>query len=163
MGSWYAVRTPPLKEAVAAEILASRGVTTFVPTETRYRRPHRYSKRRTAVQAPLLARYVLVYGEQWDLMRDVHLVTGVVCQDGRPARIPDRAVDVLRSLSGCSLPTATRLHRSLRIGGEATIRDGAMAGTRVVVAGIKGDRAETVMEWFGSQQRVTLPLDWLDG
>lgn len=162
--SWFALRTAPQKEFAVLEILRNRGVTCFVPTETKWRRYGRKGK--VPVSQPMLPRYLLIqYPDPWVIVRAMQDrgVSGLVCFAGVPAPIPERSIAWLARCSGAAVPTRTvAVHRAFVVGDCVEIVSGPFQGWRVELAEIKGEVGRVLMRMFGTERMVPVRLDHLE-
>lgn len=165
MSNWYAIRTAPQREFAIEQILRLRGVTAFVPTETKWRRVGA-KKKRTPVQRPMLPRYIMIqYPDPWAIVRAMQGrgVCGVVCFSGVPARIPDHAVSWLARRSGAAVPTrSVPVHRAFTPGDRVEIVSGPFQGWCVELTEIKGEVGKVLLEMFGTERTVPVRLDQLE-
>lgn len=88
---WYALDVVRQKEYLAGRILQRRmGCATFIPTETRWRKPNRFAKSKREVAFAALPGTIFAGfpgGPDWLKLFDVPLVTGVLSIGDRPMRI----------------------------------------------------------------------------
>lgn len=163
MTAWFALRTAPMKEFAVEEILRLRGVTCFVPTEVKWRR---HGRKKTPVARPLLPRYLFIRcPDPWDIVRAMQGrgVCGVVCFDGVPAAIPERAVESLASRSGAAVPTrSARVHRAFTAGEKVEIVSGPFQGWCVELTEIKGDVGRVLLKMFGTERTVEVSVSQLE-
>ena len=163
MSTWYAIRTQPMREFAVTQILKIRGVTAFTPTETKWRRNGRKAK--VPIERPLLPRYVLMRSDDpWAVVRAMQGrgVSGIVCFDGRPARIPERSVEMLSRRSGAVVNTRTRVHRAFAPGDKVEIVSGPFQGWCVELTDIKGEVGRVLLKMFGTEKPVPIRLDQLE-
>lgn len=176
MSHWYAIRTAPQREFALVGrtddkgewvpgILERKGYTVFLPTETKVRRQSATSRKRVAVQYPMFVRYIFVQGPvPWlHLMMERH-ITGVVGFDGRPAPIPDSAIQRLRAMSGSAIPhrSSPNPHRSFRAGELAEISCGPFSGQVVKIEGLHGRKAKIFVNLFGTRKLVEIDVAKLE-
>lgn len=164
MTSWYCLRTAPQRELVLADLLKAFGLRTFCPTETRWRRTARHKKAPRAYA--MLPRYLFVSGDDpWSILR-AHRhrgVQGVVGISGRPAPIPERAIERLARISGAQIPSrSTPIRRSFAVGDKVEILAGPLSAQIVEVARIKGRAAEVIIPMLGSERLAEIPLECLE-
>jgi transcription antitermination factor NusG len=163
---WYCLKTAPLKEKTVQMILDRKGIRTFLPVETKWKRTGRHKKEPCTY--PLIPRYLFAGAEQqfpWhDVLRLTGLpITGVVSFDGFPAEIPQDAIEKLGKLSGNSFATReTKVHKSFVPGDVVTIVDGAFKDWCVPVESINGPNATVLLELFGTTREVDVPMTSLE-
>ena len=164
---WYALRTVPQKEFVSELLLRKSGHHAFVPTETKLRRKHAWSKERVAVPYPMFTGYVFAGFRQknpWYELRRYNVITGVVGSDGRPQQLNGEAVQHLMRVSGVAVPFSRSInpHRSFRIGDTVEVVNGPFRGNMVKLRGITKRKARILLELFGTIQDVEIPLEQLE-
>lgn len=163
--SWFALRTAPQKEFAVQEILRNRGVTCFVPTETKWRRLGA-KKKCSPLERPMLPRYLLIqHPDPWVIVRAMQDrgVSGLVCFAGVPAPIPERSIAWLARCSGAAVPTRTvAVHRAFAPGDRVEIVSGPFQGWRVELSEIKGEVGRVLMRMFGTDRMVPVRLDQLE-
>ncbi|MEO7190515.1 MAG: UpxY family transcription antiterminator [Vicinamibacterales bacterium] len=94
---WLAVWTRSRHEAVVQQQLVAKGIESFLPTITRW---SHWKDRRKQIERPLFPGYCFVRIDPADSLA-VRLCTGVVSllsSEGRPAVIPDREIEGVRTL-----------------------------------------------------------------
>lgn len=154
-----------MKERAVSQILNNRGVTAFSPMETKWRRVGK-QKKKTPIENPMLPRYVLMqFDDPWAVVRAMQGrgVTGIVCFDGVPARIPERSIQ--RLMRQCGVASATRstpVHRAFAPGDKVEIVSGPFQGWCVELREIKGDVGRVMMQMFGTERQVPVRLDQLE-
>ncbi|MBL0374020.1 hypothetical protein JJB09_18525 [Rhizobium sp. KVB221] len=166
--TWYALVVPPQKEFAAQEILKRRGVVTFCPFESLWRKKSRYTKEKVLRHFPVMPRYVFAgfAGDpSWFHVFQTPLILSVVGVQGEPAPIEGmgRLVSLFRN--GLRRPDAERhmrTHREYGVGDAAVVVDGPLADRIVRVEEISGGHAFFRMELFGSEHRLSLTLDKLE-
>jgi len=165
MSNWYAIRTAPQREFAIEQILRLRGVTAFVPTETKWRRVGA-KKKRTPVQRPMLPRYIMIqYPDPWVVVRAMEHrgVSGVVCFGGVPAPIPERSIAWLAKRSGAAVPTRTvSVHRAFAPGDKVEIVSGPYRGWCVELKSIRGEVGKVLVRMFGTEMPAEIRLDDLE-
>lgn len=95
---WFAFRVPPQKEIRVSHILRDKGYTAAVPLKNILRRKNRYAKARTHIPKAIMPSYVLIAFEPGTLgrhihkLRDMHFIQGIVCFEGKPAKLNSKQV-----------------------------------------------------------------------
>jgi transcription antitermination factor NusG len=95
--AWFAVWTRSRHERVVLDQLTGKGIEAFLPTITRW---SRWKDRKKRVDWPMFPGYCFVRISPAD-SRDVRTCSGVVSivsVEGRPAPIPDREIESVRTL-----------------------------------------------------------------
>lgn len=133
-GTWYALRTAPQRESLAALMIPKRtGYTVFMPVEYKWRRQARYTRKRARVAIPMFRGYIFARIDadvRWQELIEievpskeigpeiktradkdrlftvdsVRILQGVVGFNGRPAPISDVAMEDLFRLHGKTVP-----------------------------------------------------------
>lgn len=164
--NWFALRTAPQREFAVEQILKRYELSAFVPVETKWKRVGA-KKRRTPFSYPMLPRYLFVACDcpyEDILYRPwCRNVSGVVSFDGRPAIIRQDAIQRLAKMSGAAIPTsATSVHRSFAPGDRVEIVSGPYQGWLVPIESIRGDAAKVLLNMFGSERPIEIPLESLE-
>lgn len=167
MPIWYAFRVPPQKEFVAQTILTRRGFTAVVPSEVRFLRRSRSSRKTRERTSPLLHGYVLIPFEgepQWHHLFNLGIIQSVVGFGGVPAQIRPDAIDAILKLSRIPVPhrSSVNTRRSLAIGDCATLNGRGFQNYPVRVEEIKGEAAKVMLEMFGATREVFVSLSELE-
>jgi transcription antitermination factor NusG len=166
--TWYALCVPPQKEFAAQEILKRRGIATFCPFESVWRRTSRYTKEKELKHYPVMPRYVFAGFDaepSWFHVFSIPLIRAVVGFDGQPAKIRDMVKFISGFRNGLKRPEAERFmrtHREYGVGDIATVIDGPLAGRSVVVENIARGHAFFRMEMFGGEMVLNLPVGSLE-
>jgi transcriptional antiterminator RfaH len=160
MAYWACARLEPQRESVAQRFLELAGYQVYIPRirEQRLRR-----SRRVEVIAPLFPAYGFIVVEgQWHSARWSIGVIGIIMDNDRPAKVPDRMIEEIqrREVRGAvELPKAL----GLKAGDHVRVSGGPFAGLTGLYAGMSGrQRVEILLSILGGQQRVTLPRDRIE-
>ena len=130
---WFAAYTKHQHEKRAADLLAKKGVETFLPT---YRDVRRWNDRMKALILPLFPCYLFVRtvaDQKLDILKTpgiFHLVES----DGRACAIPDEEIAALQKLV---LNESIQPHAFLNSGDRVRIVGGALAGIEGILVRIK--------------------------
>jgi len=118
---------------------------------------------------PLLGpRYVFVGAEggfPWEARNKVHLITGFVRQEGKPAVF---SVDSIKRLDRISknpynIPISTSVrHKSLRVGEGVIIKTPPFEDHRAVIVEVKRGRVRVFVSLLGSAQAVWVDMDLVE-
>lgn len=166
---WFCIRVEAQKEIAAERILRDNGFNAFCPIEIKLRRANSYSKRREPRQYAKLIRYLFVAFEKgkpipWFSLFRFRMIQAVIGQGGLPVAI--RSIDMQRVFGMSEAVTpyrkASNPHRSFMVGENVEIVDGPFVGRFVRVEEIKGDKARIILELFGENRDVMLPLEYLE-
>ena len=158
MEAWYALYTKPNSELRVAQTLTSRGFTAFLPL---------LDARAAERSTPLFPSYLFV---QCDLattgisaMEWVPGLCSVLSFDGRPAVVPDQAIEMIQA----------ELHRIEEEGGlprhpfkpgdEVIVEEGPLAGLCGVFQGPVGpaERVHILLRFLGQANRAEVPVTML--
>lgn len=158
MEAWYAVRSKPRQELMAAEHLARQRYEVYLPLmRSQKRRGGRWSE----VVEPLFPGYLFV---RLDLehrsalpIRSTRGAIGLVCFGGTPRPVPDSVVESL-----FATPTdhtgAIRRERLFAPGDPVEVTVGRLAGLRAVFLAPTGrERALLLLDLLGRHHRVVVP------
>ncbi|MDB5525532.1 MAG: hypothetical protein JWM58_3295 [Rhizobium sp.] len=166
--TWYALITPPQKEFAAQEILKRRGIATFCPFESVWRRKSRYTTDKHLRHFPVMPRYVFAGFEtepSWYHIFQTPLVAAVVGLNGCPVPIDGMPKLVSMFRNGLRRPDAERhmkTHREYHVGDAAVVVSGPLSDRIVKVEEISNGHAFFRMEMFGSVHRLSMTLDKLE-
>jgi transcription antitermination factor NusG len=122
---WHAVYTRHQHEKMVAQILASKGLETFLPL---YAAAHRWKDRTKVVSSPLFPCYVFLKARG---DRPLNILTtpgvhGIVSSAGRPLTIPGNEIEDLRLAVGSGAPMQP--HRMLMRGDRVRVKAGSLTG-----------------------------------
>ena len=156
--AWYIALTEPSRETKALAGIERCGFVCNLPTFIKSVWAGR-SKRRL-VTRPLFPGYLFVgfhHGnERWDLVRDVSGVRGFLTTNGRPASIPQGAIDVINAkVSELALPP--KLRSSYRKGQTVRVMEGPFAAFLGPIERLNGKgRVAVMLDVFGRKVPVDL-------
>ena len=170
--SWYVLRVEPGREQSAEEQLNRRGIETYLPLQTVWRRPGKHSKEKLERRVALMVGYAFanVDGhEKWPRIHDCGLVHAIIGDERGYYRLRDDIVPELRRRFGFVLYAARaqrhmRTYREFKVGDWVTIADGPFRSdiAPFKVEKIKGNAASILMHLFGAITEVKVPLDFLE-
>jgi transcriptional antiterminator RfaH len=124
MKAWYVASVQPHQEARAERNLRLQG---FEPWLPRMRRSRRHARRIETVLAPFFPGYLFVRLnceiERWRAINGTQGVRHLLCQDGRPAKVPSDFVETLRRSSDEEGLLSARTD-DLKVGGEVRLISG---------------------------------------
>lgn len=170
---WYAVRTPPLKEFVAEQILWSRGYAVICPVLGKKMRASRYAKRkRRDIEVPLLSSYVLIgfrgepdWHELFSFGRRQGLVTAVCGFNGKAQVIPESSMKWIARMSQTTNVNVIDAKNyglgagNFRRGDRADVISGPLSGHTVRIDELNGQSASCLIKLFGGKQSATISVD----
>ncbi len=121
---WYAVHTSAQREKKVSEYLLRAGVEQFLPV---YENRRRWKDRVVTIETPLFTGYVFVRIPLLEKLRVLNApgVARFVCQNGKPAAIPEE--DIVRVKSG--MVKGAIPHPYLTVGRRVAVTRGPLAGT----------------------------------
>jgi len=121
---WFAVHTSAQREKKVAEYLLRAGVEQFLPV---YESRRRWKDRVVTIETPLFTGYLFVRIPLLEKLRVLNApgVARFVCQNGRPAAIPEE--DIVRVKSG--MVKGAIPHPYLTVGRRVAVTTGPLAGT----------------------------------
>jgi len=127
---WYAIYTCSRHEKVVAKQLKERQIETFLPL---YRSWHRWKDRRKQVELALFPSYVFVRIAAHQHLHALQVpgVVSLVSFHGKPAPLPQREIDVLRS--GLENQVYAEPHPYLQEGQRVRVVRGPMAGAEGIL------------------------------
>jgi transcription antitermination factor NusG len=145
--SWYAVYTKPRWEKKVYALMQEKGLEAYCPLN-RVRK--KWSDRIKWVNEPLFKSYVFVRIDEAELTA-VRMVSGVVnfvYWLGKPARVKDSEIDVIRKfLDDYSEVIATPV--SLQKDAKITIRRGALMDKEATVVRVMNNKVQVIIESIG--------------
>jgi transcriptional antiterminator RfaH len=158
MEAWYALYTKPRSEPRVAHTLTVRGFTAFLPVL-----PQRPGER----AAPLFPSYLFV---KCDIattgVSALEWIPGlcrVLSFGGRPAIIPDRAIEMIRA-EICRIEGEGGLpDHPFKPGDDVIVEEGPLAGLRGVFQGPVGpaERVHILLRFLGQVNRTEVPVSML--
>ncbi len=121
---WFAVHTSAQREKKVAEYLLRAGVEQFLPV---YESRRRWKDRVVTLETPLFTGYVFVRIPLLEKLRVLNApgVARFVCQNGKPAAIPEE--DIVKVKSG--MVKGAIPHPYLTVGRRVAVTTGPLAGT----------------------------------
>jgi transcriptional antiterminator RfaH len=155
MEAWYALYTKPRSELRVARTLAARGFTAFLPLL-----PEGPNER----AAPLFPSYLFV---QCDItatgISALEWIPGlcrVLSFEGRPAIIPDQAVEMIRDELNRIEKEGGLASHPFKPGDEVVVERGPLAGLRGVFQGPVGptERVHILLRFLGQVNRAEVPV-----
>lgn len=167
---WYALLTPPGREFVAQKILRRYGLRTFVPIRREWRRKNKFVKTKELHSYPVAPRYVFAGFQRrvplWFDLFNLPVISGVVGLEGEPSPIRGEAMSRLiqKTAGGLNAPAVQkfmRTHHEFAVGQTVEVIDGPFEGRKVPVVAIRGARASLMLQLFGAEMEIELPMDIL--
>ncbi len=158
MEAWYALHTKPRAEYRVAHTLRLRGLATYLPLVS--------VQGRRRVQ-PFFPSYLFVRCDLAEVgLSSLEWVPGllrVLTFDGRPATVPDQAIEVIRAgLSKIEAEGGLPPH-SFKPGDQVLIRGGPLDGLCGIFQGPPGpvQRVQVLIHFLGQANRTEIPVGML--
>lgn len=171
---WYIARVEPGREQVAEMLLNRRGIQTYLPLKTVYRKRNRYDRpgeKRERLIA-LMTGYCFVSVPEdidWFLVNTTERVEGILGNERGYYRLKDWVVPDLKARFGHVVPGIKaerwmRSYKEFKAGDLVTVVVGPFRNPLVPVRveSISGSAATILMHLFGALTRVRVPLDSLE-
>jgi len=159
---WFVLRTKPNRDFRAIERLRQHHPDAFAPSEVKFRRRGRV-RQRVPMRYSLIPGYVVLgtYGPpRWPDICGLDEVVGPVSFDGTPARLDPSAVTQLRMME--TTETTIQLHKGFKAGDTVKIDGGPFGGHIAPVIEIRNGRAMIRLPLLGSEQTISIPVEYLD-
>lgn len=162
---WYALRTPAQKEFVAQEILTQKGLTTYCPTDKRWRKRNRYTKGKELLSYAMIPRTVFVGFEPgiplWFNIFALPCISSAVGINGEPRRLDSVGMSnlITKWANGIQRPKEEQhmqTGKEFHAGDVVRIVDGPFSGMTVPVHEIRGREARIFLGLFGAQHEVEI-------
>ena len=182
--NWYALRVMARREFEAADSLARRKFSAYVPMKRNFIRANRYVRRQTLRAYALMPGYVFLASPgvpEWHRVLKARYVRGVISVDSVPMLIPlfdKRATlkdgkgrsgieDLMqREKSGeftaWSAEKWMRRGHEFSVGSSVNIVTGPLAGPGAMVIEIGEGEAKLLMTMFCAEQYVSIGLEALE-
>src|SRR6266404_2246174 len=156
--NWYAIYTCSRHEKVVAKGLALREIEAFLPL---YRTWHRWKDRRKQVELALFPSYVFVRIADHQQLRVLQVpgVLSLVSFHGKPAPLPEREIDTLRS--GLENHLNAEPHSYLRVGQRVRVVRGPMAGAEGIILR-KKEKIRVVISIDVLMRSIAVEIDGAD-
>ncbi|MEP9376186.1 transcription termination/antitermination NusG family protein [Aquabacter sp. CN5-332] len=168
---WYALRVATQKEFAAQEILLRKGVTTYCPSDRRWRKVSRYVREKELKDFPLVPGYVFagfpLHRAAWFEVFSVPIILGCIGVDGVPKRIK---ADAMERMIGCYRNGFTRpaeekfmvSNHEFKVGQIVRVAKGPFEGHEVPVVELKGKHARVLLELFGIEHQIKIEAEILE-
>ena len=155
---WYVTYTRPRHEKRVAQQLVEHGIGCFLPL---YCSVRRWKDRRKVLDLPLFPGYVFVKVNDQNRLSLLRLpgVLGLICVQGKPARVPSTEIQNLRH--GLGSGNQPRPHPYLQAGRKVRIRSGALSGVEGIFVR-RRDGARVVLSISLIQRSVSVEIDEAD-
>jgi transcriptional antiterminator RfaH len=158
MKAWYALFTKPRSELRVAHTLSARGFTPFLPLIT---------ARSGQRVVPLFPSYLFVQCDTSatgiSALEWIPGLCRVVNFDGKPAVIPERAIDMIRAELSRIEEEGGLPDHPFKPGDEVIVEDGPLSGLRGVFQGPVGpaERVHILLHFLGQVNRAEVPVSIL--
>lgn len=155
---WYAARTKPRSEIVAAEELGRDGFEVFFP------RVITPAPRIGQIDAPLFPGYLFLHcdleGGRWPSFRQTHHILGWVSFEGKVPSLPDEVISELRERSE-SINREGGLWRRFRKGDKVRVASSSVEGFAEIIEEAKSpqSKAKVLMQFMGRLVQAQVPWE----
>lgn len=162
MEAWYALYTKPRREALVAQQLRNQGLETFLPRYVEHRRG------RSPRVRPLFPCYMFVRADLDDvgisLFKWTPGMRRMVAFGGRPARVPDDAIKLVRKRLAQIAAQGGFVRARFKPGQPVRIKEGPLAGLEAVFEGPTepAERVRILIRFLGEANRAVVPVDLLE-
>jgi transcription antitermination factor NusG len=159
MQTWYTLYTKPHMETRVERSLAARGFQMFLPLLP--------ATKKDPDERPLFPCYLFV---QCDLesapveaLRTIPGLRRMVAFDGRPARVPDEAIELMKSSLRTIIGQGGLPQHPFHPGDTVRLDSGPLAGLRAIFVGptTPADRVQILIRFLGEANRAEVPVDAL--
>lgn len=155
---WHALTVSPNREFSVAANLQRYNIATRVPQEWRWRRTVAKSQPHP-VRRPVVPGYVFagfLSPADWHHLRLVDGLRGVVCVDGRPARLTSADI---AAISALNQPEPTRPQDSTwKRGDKVSVRLGTLAQLDATVERITGGDVVLIVSLLGGEKEIRMKV-----
>jgi transcription antitermination factor NusG len=155
---WYAVYTRSRHEKQTAMFLQRQAIETYLPLRREW---SARQDRKVTVQVPALPGYLFVkcvlYPETRALIKRASGVLRLVEHAGRPAPIPPRQIDALRTVLDQSLELEG--HPYLKVGDRVKVVSGPMAGAEGCLVRVAPNQHRLVIGVDYVNQALSVEID----
>lgn len=178
---WFALRTLPQREDMAAKVLRHDGLVAVIKTERRLRRRTKWDKERKYITYNASPGYVFIATpagkDPREFVRPLHIFRSFVSKDGAPLRLPTQSAEVkardgstymrhgilqFLEIEAGELPGYYRhfkTGREFTIGQTVIINTGPFRDHQVRVEDIQNGEAMFFMRLLGREQTVRVSVD----
>lgn len=124
---WYAAYTAARAEKKVSERLSEAGVEHYLPLREEIRI---WSDRKKKVIVPVISGYIFVKIDKTEFLpiRNIPGVAFFLYEQGKPAPIPDRQIEMLKFMVDCSDTDVNFSHEKLKPGQPVIINRGPLKG-----------------------------------
>lgn len=136
--------------------MEARGVVAYVPM-AKHEQRLRHVKKPIVYSKPAFGRYIFMREEGpaiWQHYRAANergLITAIVCMDGEPVRMPDKAVGRIQLAESQGLFDSVRLPLNFQVGNKVEIIEGAAQGLHGIVQRVHAKTKRVSVEIFGRE------------
>jgi len=158
---WLAVYTKPRWEKKAHQRLLAKGIHSYCPLNTVYRK---WSDRIKKVEEPLFKSYLFVQVTPAQ-QTEVRLTEGVlnfVYWTGKPAVVKPEEIEAIRRFLDEHDEVIAEAYDRLQPGARVTVTSGLMMGTEGTVEKVDNRWAEVLLESIGFKLRAKISRNRLD-
>jgi transcription antitermination factor NusG len=158
---WYAAYTKSRSEKKTLERLTQAGFEAYLPIQ---RKRHQWSDRLKWVEEPLIKSYIFIHVNERDYYNAIN-TPGLVCYvtfEGKAAPIPDRQIDILKTLlnEGTEIEVSNERFAS---GQKIIVVSGTLVGMQGEMVEYRGKKKVLVrLGTTGTNILVTVSLDIIE-
>lgn len=132
---WFVLRTRSHHERLVERSLGQKQINAYLP---RYRVARRWKDRRTILEVPVFPGYIFVQPrlEQFENIRHVRGSCGLILRGSRPAEMPEKDLQAVRTLVGSGVELA--VSQTLIPGQRVEVIGGPFMGVQGELVRLKG-------------------------
>ena len=147
---WYAVYTKPRWEKKVASLLDGKGIENYCPVNKVVKQ---WSDRKKTILEPVFKSYVFVRieeSEKWEL-KSINGIINFVYWLGKPARIKDQDIYVIRKFLNEFSEVEIEETRNLEINSHVRVKQGVLMNYQGILIELCGNKAKVKIEAMGLQ------------
>lgn len=164
--AWYALRTLPQREDMAAKLLRYDGLVAEVKTERKLRRRTKWDKERRYINYTAAPGYIWLavpaHEDPRVYVRPFHIFRSFVGYNGRPLRLPEIEMARFLNFQPGEAPGYFRYHktgREFKIGQTVIVNTGPFRDHQVRVENIHEGEAFFFVRMLGKDQEVRISVN----
>jgi transcription antitermination factor NusG len=158
---WHVVYTRSRAEKKVYDLLKTQHIECFLPLQKKLRK---WKDRKKWVEVPIISGYCFVHidQKQYESVLKTNHVVSYVRFEGKPARVPQSQIDLLKRLTAQSEFEIDVSHETFEPGKKAEIISGPLMGLRGELLSCRGkDRFIIRIEQINTVFSVELPAEKL--
>ena len=157
---WYAVYTKSRNEKKVNELLAEKGIESYLPLQKTLKQ---WSDRKKFVEEPLFRSYIFVridYKHHIDVLQTQGVVTFVKFA-GKPEPVPDKQIEAVKMLLAENYDFEVT-NENLKIGDKVEVTQGAMKGLQGELVEYRGKKKVVIrIDTIGQNLLVDIPAAYV--